>query len=147
MEPSSVWFDPILDSWSFLSCVQNITGAPSMSSKPKFPCSQCQRVYGRKSDLNRHHNSVHMRQWSHQCPSALCGKTFARKDVWKRHIKICKSRSLPMIQNEAGFQFSSMATLLSLTDMGNTDTSTQDAAFLSYLANPQNSAALFDSGF
>lgn len=52
-----------------------------------------------------------------------------------------------MIQNEAGFQFSSMATLLSLTDMGNTDTSTQDAAFLSYLANPQNSAALFDSGF
>lgn len=52
-----------------------------------------------------------------------------------------------MIQNEAGFQFSSMETLLSLTGMGNTDTSTQDAAFLSYLANPQNTVALFDSGF
>ncbi|ELQ44540.1 hypothetical protein OOU_Y34scaffold00079g6 [Pyricularia oryzae Y34] len=64
------------------------------------------------------------------------------RSLWEN---LCAERR--MEENEAGFQFSSMETLLSLTGMGNTDTSTQDAAFLSYLANPQNTVALFDSGF
>ncbi|KAI9846548.1 MAG: hypothetical protein M1838_001244 [Thelocarpon superellum] len=51
------------------------------------PCQvqHCDKKFVRKTDLMRHHQSVHMKQRNYQCE--LCGNMFARKDTLRRHTE------------------------------------------------------------
>ncbi|KAI9752852.1 MAG: hypothetical protein M4579_005467, partial [Chaenotheca gracillima] len=51
------------------------------------PCTvgKCGKKFVRKTDLTRHHQSVHMKQRNYQCE--LCGNMFARKDTLRRHTE------------------------------------------------------------
>ncbi|KAH8816279.1 hypothetical protein F5884DRAFT_216360 [Xylogone sp. PMI_703] len=52
-----------------------------------FPCpiEDCTKKFVRKTDLQRHHQSVHMKQRNHKCD--YCGRYFARKDTLRRHME------------------------------------------------------------
>ncbi|KAK8038394.1 hypothetical protein PG994_015161 [Apiospora phragmitis] len=52
-----------------------------------FPCQVegYTKKFVRKTDLSRHHQSVHMKERNHKC--YFCHRTFARKDTLQRHIK------------------------------------------------------------
>ena len=49
-----------------------------------FPCqvSDCSKKFVRKTDLQRHHQSVHLRERTHKCD--FCNRMFARKDTLRR---------------------------------------------------------------
>lgn len=49
-----------------------------------FPCllGDCNKKFVRKTDLQRHHQSVHMKERNHGCD--YCGRMFARRDTLKR---------------------------------------------------------------
>lgn len=49
-----------------------------------FPCAvgDCIKKFVRKTDLQRHHQSVHMKERSHICD--YCSRSFARKDTLRR---------------------------------------------------------------
>jgi len=49
-----------------------------------FPCpmKDCTKKFVRKTDLQRHHQSVHMKQRNHRCD--YCSRYFARKDTLRR---------------------------------------------------------------
>lgn len=49
-----------------------------------FPCplKDCNKKFVRKTDLQRHHQSVHMKQRNHRC--GYCSRFFARKDTLRR---------------------------------------------------------------
>lgn len=49
-----------------------------------FPCliGDCTKKFVRKTDLQRHHQSVHMKERNHGCEH--CGRMFARRDTLKR---------------------------------------------------------------
>lgn len=49
-----------------------------------FPCPlpDCTKRFVRKTDLQRHHQSVHMKQRNHRCD--YCSRYFARKDTLRR---------------------------------------------------------------
>ena len=49
-----------------------------------FPCpmKDCTKKFVRKTDLQRHHHSVHMKQRDHRCD--YCSRDFARKDTLRR---------------------------------------------------------------
>jgi hypothetical protein len=49
-----------------------------------FPCplSECNKKFVRKTDLQRHHQSVHMKERNYQCD--FCSRNFARKDTLRR---------------------------------------------------------------
>jgi hypothetical protein len=51
-----------------------------------FPCpiDACDKKFVRKTDLQRHHQSVHMKQRNHKCD--FCGRLFARKDTLRRYV-------------------------------------------------------------
>jgi len=53
-----------------------------------FPCplKDCNKKFVRKTDLQRHHQSVHMKQRNHRCD--YCSRYFARKDTLRRFVKI-----------------------------------------------------------
>lgn len=50
-----------------------------------FPCQveDCTRRFVRKTDLQRHNQSVHMKERNHGCE--YCGRMFARRDTLKRY--------------------------------------------------------------
>ena len=50
-----------------------------------FPCQSgdCNKKFVRKTDLQRHHQSVHMKERNHRCD--FCGRMFARKDTLRRY--------------------------------------------------------------
>ncbi|KAF5027522.1 hypothetical protein F66182_371 [Fusarium sp. NRRL 66182] len=52
-----------------------------------FPCTVdgCTKRFVRKTDLQRHHQSVHMKERNHKCD--YCGRLFARKDTLRRHME------------------------------------------------------------
>ncbi|KAH6877349.1 hypothetical protein B0T10DRAFT_532380 [Thelonectria olida] len=52
-----------------------------------FPCpiDGCTKKFVRKTDLQRHHQSVHMKERNHKCD--YCGRLFARKDTLRRHME------------------------------------------------------------
>ncbi|CAL3962520.1 unnamed protein product [Diplocarpon coronariae] len=52
-----------------------------------FPCpmKDCNKRFVRKTDLQRHHQSVHMKERNHQCD--YCSRFFARKDTLRRHME------------------------------------------------------------
>jgi hypothetical protein len=52
-----------------------------------FPCplKDCNKKFVRKTDLQRHHQSVHMKQRNHRCD--YCSRYFARKDTLRRYVK------------------------------------------------------------
>lgn len=52
-----------------------------------FPCPlpDCNKKFVRKTDLQRHHQSVHMKERNFQCD--FCGRYFARKDTLRRYAK------------------------------------------------------------
>ncbi|KAH6997035.1 hypothetical protein EDB80DRAFT_754712 [Ilyonectria destructans] len=52
-----------------------------------FPCpvDGCTKKFVRKTDLQRHHQSVHMKERNHKCD--FCGRLFARKDTLRRHME------------------------------------------------------------
>lgn len=49
-----------------------------------FPCpvNDCSKKFVRKTDLQRHHQSVHMKERNHKCD--YCSRLFARKDTLRR---------------------------------------------------------------
>ena len=51
-----------------------------------FPCpmKNCMKRFVRKTDLQRHHQSVHMKQRNHRCD--YCSRYFARKDTLRRQV-------------------------------------------------------------
>lgn len=51
-----------------------------------FPCplKDCTKKFVRKTDLQRHHQSVHMKQRNHRCD--YCSRYFARKDTLRRYV-------------------------------------------------------------
>ncbi|GKT49442.1 transcription factor Sp2 [Colletotrichum spaethianum] len=52
-----------------------------------FPCpvADCNKRFVRKTDLQRHNQSVHMKEKNHRCD--YCGRLFARKDTLRRHME------------------------------------------------------------
>ncbi|KAB8294131.1 hypothetical protein EYC80_009577 [Monilinia laxa] len=52
-----------------------------------FPCTvdKCTKKFVRKTDLQRHNQSVHMKQRNHKCD--YCSRFFARKDTLRRHME------------------------------------------------------------
>jgi hypothetical protein len=52
-----------------------------------FPCplKDCNKKFVRKTDLQRHHQSVHMKQRNHRCD--FCSRYFARKDTLRRYVE------------------------------------------------------------
>ena len=52
-----------------------------------FPCliQDCNKKFVRKTDLQRHHQSVHMKQRNHRCD--CCSRYFARKDTLRRYFQ------------------------------------------------------------
>ncbi|KAI1381423.1 hypothetical protein F4677DRAFT_126036 [Hypoxylon crocopeplum] len=52
-----------------------------------FPCTvpDCNKKFVRKTDLQRHNQSVHMKEKNHRCD--YCGRMFARKDTLRRHME------------------------------------------------------------
>jgi uncharacterized Zn-finger protein len=58
-----------------------------------FPCPlpDCNKKFVRKTDLQRHHQSVHMKERNFRCD--FCSRYFARKDTLRRYVKalICKN--------------------------------------------------------
>ncbi|KAI0010592.1 hypothetical protein F4779DRAFT_576839 [Xylariaceae sp. FL0662B] len=52
-----------------------------------FPCTapDCNKRFVRKTDLQRHNQSVHMKEKNHRCD--YCGRMFARKDTLRRHME------------------------------------------------------------
>lgn len=58
-----------------------------------FPCpvKDCNKKFVRKTDLQRHHQSVHVKQRNHGCE--YCSRFFARRDTVKRQIHISISNS------------------------------------------------------
>ncbi|KKA26086.1 hypothetical protein TD95_004020 [Thielaviopsis punctulata] len=52
-----------------------------------FPCTvaDCTKKFVRKTDLQRHNQSVHMKERNHPCD--FCGRKFARKDTLRRHME------------------------------------------------------------
>jgi hypothetical protein len=55
-----------------------------VSREYPFPCptKDCTKKFVRKTDLQRHHQSVHMKQRNHRCD--FCSRYFARKDTLRR---------------------------------------------------------------
>lgn len=53
-----------------------------------FPCTvdNCTKKFVRKTDLQRHNQSVHMKQRNHKCD--YCSRFFARKDTLRRYAYI-----------------------------------------------------------
>ncbi len=51
-----------------------------------FPCTvlDCNKKFVRKTDLQRHNQSVHMKERNHRCD--YCGRMFARKDTLRRYV-------------------------------------------------------------
>ncbi|KAF6830322.1 epithelial zinc-finger EZF protein [Colletotrichum musicola] len=51
-----------------------------------FPCpiADCNKKFVRKTDLQRHNQSVHMKERNHKCD--YCGRLFARKDTLRRQV-------------------------------------------------------------
>jgi hypothetical protein len=51
-----------------------------------FPCQEpnCTKKFVRKTDLQRHHQSVHTKERNHKCD--FCGRLFARKDTQRRFV-------------------------------------------------------------
>lgn len=51
-----------------------------------FPCPlpECNKKFVRKTDLQRHHQSVHMKERNFQCN--FCSRFFARKDTLRRYV-------------------------------------------------------------
>ncbi|KAL2755847.1 hypothetical protein ACRALDRAFT_1082073 [Sodiomyces alcalophilus JCM 7366] len=51
-----------------------------------FPCQVdgCGKKFVRKTDLVRHHSSIHAKERNHVCD--YCGRSFARKDTLRRHM-------------------------------------------------------------
>lgn len=60
-----------------------------------FPCQieDCTKRFVRKTDLQRHHQSVHMKERNHGCE--YCGRMFARRDTLKRYAPRHPRRPLP----------------------------------------------------
>lgn len=60
-----------------------------------FPCvvSGCGRRFVRKTDLSRHHQSVHAKERNHECD--YCGRLFARKDTLRRCVSLCPLSPVP----------------------------------------------------
>lgn len=58
-----------------------------------FKCAveRCDKEFRRKTDLQRHHLSVHVKEREHKC--AICQKHFSRKDTLKRHQEDCASKA------------------------------------------------------
>ncbi|KAH8898428.1 hypothetical protein GQ53DRAFT_837335 [Thozetella sp. PMI_491] len=52
-----------------------------------FSCTvtDCAKKFVRKMDLQRHHQSVHMKEHNHKCD--YCGRLFARNDTLRRHME------------------------------------------------------------
>ncbi|OLN92168.1 Transcriptional regulator prz1 [Colletotrichum chlorophyti] len=52
-----------------------------------FPCpvADCNKRFVRKTDLQRHNQSVHMKEKNYGCD--YCGRLFARKDTLRRHME------------------------------------------------------------
>lgn len=51
-----------------------------------FPCLEtgCSKQFVRKTDLQRHHQSVHVKERNYKCD--YCGRLFARKDTLRRWV-------------------------------------------------------------
>ena len=58
------------------------THDPSRVYAHKCSARGCGKSFAREPDLERHHQSVHMKQRNYQCE--LCGKLFARSDTSRR---------------------------------------------------------------
>ncbi|WYZ37416.1 hypothetical protein EsH8_II_000922 [Colletotrichum jinshuiense] len=52
-----------------------------------FPClaADCNKKFVRKTDLQRHNQSVHVKEKTHRCD--YCSRLFARKDTLRRHME------------------------------------------------------------
>lgn len=58
-----------------------------------FPCMipDCNKKFVRKTDLQRHHSSVHAKERNHKCD--FCERMFARKDTLRRLVELARFKS------------------------------------------------------
>ena len=61
-------------------------------SKPEFPCSQCEKKYSSKCQLNHHIKSAHVLEPS---PCEICGKIFDNPTKLTAHFKTMHSAKKP----------------------------------------------------
>ncbi|KAF2642085.1 hypothetical protein P280DRAFT_292280 [Massarina eburnea CBS 473.64] len=72
------------------------TRTPSREPSDSFSCSQCERTFRYKKDVERHKTSIHDKRPSWFCPAVKCRfatKGFSRKDKAVQHIKTHRSNS------------------------------------------------------
>ncbi|WVF68383.1 hypothetical protein IAT40_003148 [Kwoniella sp. CBS 6097] len=69
---------------------------PSTGSSSKFRCHECDELFTRRNDLERHVRCKHTSEKPFSCPG--CGKSFGRKDKLDQHIEkdqLCKQIAPP----------------------------------------------------
>ncbi|KAK0673134.1 fungal-specific transcription factor domain-containing protein [Cercophora samala] len=77
--------------------------APPSSKTTRFPCSTpgCRKSFTRKEHLTRHAKS-HSNTPQYQCP--ICGRRYARSDVFKRHVEFHPQNTIPSTKIVACFE-------------------------------------------
>ncbi|OCF34359.1 hypothetical protein I316_03873 [Kwoniella heveanensis BCC8398] len=73
-----------------------VDSRPSTGSSSKFKCSECEELFTRRNDLERHVRCKHTSEKPFCCPA--CGKAFGRKDKLDQHIEkdqYCKQHAPP----------------------------------------------------
>jgi uncharacterized Zn-finger protein len=70
----------------------------------KYKCSECNKYFDYKRNLNRHVNSVQKNRIKHDC--SVCGANFSRPDKLKRHIAKHESSNIKFACQTCGKQFS-----------------------------------------
>jgi uncharacterized Zn-finger protein len=75
----------------------------------KFNCEYCNKSFGQKGHLERHINTIHLKQQNFSCEQ--CDKTFGRKDSLKIHINTVHLKLKPFKCDRCNESFGETGTL------------------------------------
>ncbi|MCJ1408164.1 hypothetical protein MMC19_002237 [Ptychographa xylographoides] len=100
----------------------------------------CTKKFQRKTDLDRHYDSVHLKARNHKC--SLCGNRFARRDTLRRHTEDgCPKRFELGIREASAYPTPNPSASMSSTSSLNSaslNPSTRWGSFSSYPPRPRS---------